>query len=145
MRTVQHTMTVDDDMAALPTTRHAAAEWLARGPVDAATRDDVLLVLTELVANAVALAAGPVTVALSTGDDGVRLSVANPPTAATLPPPDRWEDPGPDGERGRGLAIVRRLCPVVTVAIDPEGTEVVCRWPSAGGEDLVEAGEGEQS
>ena len=144
MELVQHAITVDDDMAALPETRRAAAEWLAGGPVDAATRDDVLLVLTELVANAMALAAGPVTVALSVGDDGVRLSVTNPPTDSTLPPPERWEDPGPDGDRGRGLAIVRRVCPAVAVSADPDRTEVVCCWPSADGEDLVEAGEAEQ-
>lgn len=145
MDRVQHAITVDDDMTALPVARHAAAEWLAGERVDATIRDDVLLVLTELVANAVALAAGPVTMTMSVGDAGVRLSVSNPPTVEALPPPDRWEDPGPDGDRGRGLAIVRRLCPVVTVSAGLGGTEVVCRWPSAGGEDLVEAGEGEQA
>jgi anti-sigma regulatory factor (Ser/Thr protein kinase) len=144
MQRVQHAITVDDDMAALPVARHAAAEWLVDRRVGAGLRDDVLLVLTELVANAVALAAGPVTVAMSVGDDGLRLLVTNPPADSTLPPPDTWEDPGPEGDRGRGLAIVRRLCPMVTVSASLGGTEVECRWPSAGGEDLVETGEAEQ-
>jgi hypothetical protein len=144
MERVQHAITVDDDMAALPPARHAAAEWLADGPVDAATRDDVLLVLTELLANAIAVAAGPVAVSLSVGEHGIRLSVANPPTDSVLLPPGGWEDPGPDEDRGRGLAIVRRLCPAVTVSTGRDGTEVVCRWPSADGEDLVETGETEQ-
>lgn len=144
MQRMEHAITVDADLAAVPATRRAAARWLADAPVGPGTRDDILLVLTELVANAVAVAEGPVAVALAVGSDGIRLSVANQPTDEALPAPDTWQDPGPEGDRGRGLAIVRRLCPQVTVSAAARGTEVVCRWPSADGEDLVETGEAEQ-
>jgi serine phosphatase RsbU (regulator of sigma subunit)/anti-sigma regulatory factor (Ser/Thr protein kinase) len=98
--------------AAVPLARHFLEDWLVRIPVDEAEMADLLLVASELCANAVrhasghrgsvalrALVDGP-DVVLEVEDDG-----GNP---AQLPDPTD-EFPEPLAERGRGLFLVRAL------------------------------------
>lgn len=66
--------------------------------------DDVLLLVTELVANAVRHGRGPVTLTLVPREDGVRVEVTD--ASPTRPRP---RDKGLEAESGRGLHIVDAL------------------------------------
>jgi serine phosphatase RsbU (regulator of sigma subunit)/anti-sigma regulatory factor (Ser/Thr protein kinase) len=98
--------------AAVPFARHLLEDWLVRIPVDKAEMADLLLVASELCANAVRHASGERgSVALRASVDGpdVVLEVeddgGNP---AQLPDPTD-QLPDPMAERGRGLFLVRAL------------------------------------
>jgi serine/threonine-protein kinase RsbW len=98
--------------AAVPLARHFLGDWLERVPVDAEEEADLLLVASELCANAVRHASGQqgsvalrawveeADVVLEVEDDG-----GHP---APLPLPTD-ELPPPRAERGRGLFLVRAL------------------------------------
>lgn len=98
--------------AAVPLARHLLEDWLVRVPVDEAEAADLLLVATELAANAVRHASG------STGSVALRASIDGPDVLLEveddggepmpLPAPG---DEMPDGlaERGRGLLLVHAM------------------------------------
>ncbi len=67
-------------------------------------RDDLRLIASELVTNALIHTAGPVEISLSTGPGHVRIEVSDPSTVA--PEVTRAD---PDDDHGRGLAIVASL------------------------------------
>jgi anti-sigma regulatory factor (Ser/Thr protein kinase) len=66
--------------------------------------DDVVLVVGELVANAVVHTAGPVTVALGLWGQHIRVEVGD--ESSSLP---NAQQPSSDGTSGRGIAIVASL------------------------------------
>lgn len=119
------------DVAAVPSEirscRRAVAEHLSRRSVPSVIVDDLELVTSELVTNAVVHASSAgVHVELLVVDDVV-LRVANVGSAAALPPVDDWRlEPSPP-EAGRGLGIVRRLCDDVTVEQHGERVVITCR------------------
>lgn len=39
-----------------------------------------------------------------------------------------WREHYSDGSRGRGLALIRKLCTDVTMTTGPEGTHAALRW-----------------
>ncbi|MEU6476886.1 ATP-binding protein [Streptomyces sp. NPDC047017] len=92
-------------------------------PPDAA--DDVLLVVSELVTNALVHARPPATLRLwrvpLAGRRAVHVEVTDPGPAA---PPGSSPAPDPD-EHGRGLGIVTALSARCGVRSDPDGTS---RW-----------------
>lgn len=98
--------------AAVPLARHLLEDWLVRVPVDRGEAAGLLLVATELAANAVRHASGhPGGVALRASVHGpdVMLEVEDDGAEPlNLPAPG---DEVPDGmaERGRGLFLVRAL------------------------------------
>jgi anti-sigma regulatory factor (Ser/Thr protein kinase) len=98
--------------AAVPLARHFLQDWLIRVPVEAEEATDLLLVATELAANAVRHASGrPGTVSLRAsvhGEDVVLELEDDGGEPMTLPGP---ADDLPDGmaERGRGLFLVQAL------------------------------------
>ncbi|MDQ6617207.1 MAG: SpoIIE family protein phosphatase [Actinomycetota bacterium] len=98
--------------AAVPLARHFLEDWLVRVPVDRAEADDLLLVATELAANAVRHASGhPGSVALRASVHGPDVTVeVEDDGGEPLPLPGPADDL-PDGlaERGRGMFLVRAL------------------------------------
>ncbi len=98
--------------AAVPLARHLLEDWLVRVPVERSEAADLLLVATELAANAVRHATG------QPGSVSLRASVQGPDVflemeddggeSMLVPTPD---DELPEGmaERGRGLFLVRAL------------------------------------
>ncbi|HET6817889.1 MAG TPA: SpoIIE family protein phosphatase [Mycobacteriales bacterium] len=93
---------VDRDVDAVPRARRFTAEAL-RG-VDSSIVDDVELVVSELVTNALLHGAAPVTLRLSTIGDRVRIEVEDGGREL----PVRMRD-DTDAMTGRGLALVSRL------------------------------------
>lgn len=91
---------------------------LALAPVQglgSAERQDVALIVSELVSNAV-LAATPgstVTVRVDARAGSLTIEVVNagPPAPVAI----GWSLPAPDAPSGRGLAIVEQLCTDVTL------------------------------
>jgi anti-sigma regulatory factor (Ser/Thr protein kinase) len=113
------------DFRALARLREQLRTWLTDAEVESTTRDDLLLVATELCTNAIEATADsePVEVQVSVDATALRLSVAN--VAATLErdrPPDLQH--GSLQERGRGLAIVRSLVDTMVMTSD-DGRTVV--------------------
>jgi anti-sigma regulatory factor (Ser/Thr protein kinase) len=98
--------------AAVPLARHLLEDWLIRVPVEKAEASDLLLVASELAANAVRHASG------HTGSVSLRATVQGPDVmievsddgGEPLPLPGP-ADELPEGmaERGRGLFLVRAL------------------------------------
>lgn len=70
----------------------------------ASVLEDLLLLATELVANAVRHGRGPVTLMLNAGEDRVRVEVTD-----SSPAPPQPQSRGPEAESGRGLQIVEAL------------------------------------
>ncbi|MEU6096934.1 ATP-binding protein [Streptomyces sp. NPDC047079] len=93
-------------------------------PADAA--ENVLLVVSELLTNALVHALPPATLRLTQvlvdGDCAVRVEVTDNGPARPSGPPGRPVDPD---EHGRGLGIVTTLSARCGVHVRPGGT---CRW-----------------
>jgi anti-sigma regulatory factor (Ser/Thr protein kinase) len=110
--------------------RHAVTVFLARLGVPSVVVDDLELVTSELVTNAVVHQKGErtdvvhVTVAVA---DAILLTVSNVGPVSAIPPVDRWRPAPPFAEAGRGLGIVRRLCDAVDIVQDGERAVVTCR------------------
>jgi hypothetical protein len=80
-------------------------EWgLAGSPAEVAVVDDLLLIATELLSNAVKFSSGDVALVLTWLGSAIRVSVTD---GAPLPAARRA--PGPESSGGRGLAIVAAL------------------------------------
>jgi anti-sigma regulatory factor (Ser/Thr protein kinase) len=109
--------------------RHAVAQHLARASVPSIVIDDLELVTSELVTNAIVHPRPPVAtvqVRVVVADD-IEMQVAHRGAAAALPPIDAWQPVPATALRGRGLGIVRRLCDDVHVAQDGERVVITCR------------------
>ncbi|MDP9072731.1 MAG: ATP-binding protein, partial [Actinomycetota bacterium] len=98
--------------AAVPLARHFLQDWLVRVPVEEAQIDDLLLVATELAANAVRHASGQpggvLMRAMVNGQDVV-LEVSDDGGHAMALPDPMEDQPEAMAERGRGLFLVRAL------------------------------------
>lgn len=82
---------------------------------------EAVLVLSELVANAIRHGAGDVDVRLRRGGDVVRIEVSDQGPAERVAP----RAPRPDSPSGRGLAIVEQLASAWGVDALPEGGKTV--------------------
>ena len=98
--------------------RHQLAEW---GLAELA--DDVELVLSELLANVVLHAPGPVTVSLTADDGVVRLEVAD--AGAAMPAPRLAREAG---TTGRGLGLVTALTESWGFGPRPDGVAGKLVW-----------------
>ncbi|WP_018656263.1 ATP-binding protein [Actinomadura flavalba] len=99
--------------------RAALADW--RVTDDAAT-GDIVLMIDELVANAVVHGHGPVTLRLTLVPGPPRTLHAEITDHA--PPPGPRTDPGPLAEHGRGLLIVAALATATGTRPAPGGKTV---------------------
>jgi serine/threonine-protein kinase RsbW len=111
--------------------RHAVVSHLAGRGVSSTVIDDLELVTSELVTNAIVhpppMARGDVVQVHVAVTGEVRLAVANVGSAAAIPPVEAWVPAAPGALSGRGLGIVRRLCDEVAVEQRGELTVVICR------------------
>ncbi len=116
---------------AVPVARQMLREVLAGWDLGCA-RDDAMLVLAELVGNAVEHARGPFEVTVSRVGCGVRIEVSDP--LPELPRMRRREDLA---EGGRGLLIVRELAAAWGNEVREDGkttwAEVHCERPRSQG------------
>ncbi|MFI8828552.1 ATP-binding protein [Streptomyces sp. NPDC053431] len=100
--------------------RRLAQEALRAGrPVDAAAEDDTVIVVSELVTNAVRYAGGECSLDLALRQDGIDIDVSDHSPAAPRP---RQRAPGEEG--GFGWGIITRLATDVTVSGHPDGKTV---------------------
>ncbi|MBC9730676.1 ATP-binding protein [Streptomyces sp. TRM68367] len=103
-----------------------AAEGYLRGlartapPVAAEYWDDILLVVTELAANAVQYAPGPFVLHMRRTFDGVHVTLHD---TSTTPPAPRPFDPRRGGG-GIGWHLVHTLCDQVSVVTGDHGKDV---------------------
>lgn len=115
--------------ATVPIARNLLREWLTRVPVDEEAVHDLLLVTTELCANAVEHATwtanGVVLRARSEGPDVV-IEVEDDGGGLSWPHVD-VEPPDPDAEAGRGLWLVHTLTDEVVPEFNGERTVVRAR------------------
>lgn len=122
------------------TARHVVVDFLSGRGVPSVMVDDMELVTSELVTNAIihpeATSGRVGTVAVDVElNDAVVLLVSNVGPAGAIPPVDSWQPAPPLAASGRGLGIVRRLCDVVSVEQDGDRAVVRCRrrLPDGGG------------
>ena len=108
------------DPSALGGLRGELRTWLDAASVPAEVRDDVVLACNEACANAVEHAGltasgAPIAVRLRRNDGALFLEIADI---------GAWRVDNTDGERGRGLAIMRAVMDEVAVTPSPDGTIV---------------------
>jgi anti-sigma regulatory factor (Ser/Thr protein kinase) len=121
-----HSTTLPPELGSVPVARHWSREVCIGAGVAAVMIDDVALIVTELVTNAIIHARSYVTLDLAIdmsegGDARVRVSVADEDSRTpSLEPPDT----GALG--GRGLAIVRALVDQFGVEPSDIGKSVWC-------------------
>ena len=104
--------------SSVPSARREVRAWLEALPVDPDTRDDVLVVLSELLTNGVLHNGGEVIAVRASGDPaGVSLEVDTADRTNDEPLLSPYRDLSHPSESGRGLALVSALADsVVTVA-----------------------------
>jgi anti-sigma regulatory factor (Ser/Thr protein kinase) len=117
--------------AAIAAARHAVVDHLARRGVPSTVVDDMELVTSELVTNAIVHArptSGRPVVQLSLElSDTIELVVVNNGSVDAIPPVDDWGPAPPHSPSRRGLGIVRRLCDAVVVEQAGERAVIRCR------------------
>jgi anti-sigma regulatory factor (Ser/Thr protein kinase) len=97
---------LDGDPDAPSRGRHAVTEVLDGWGCESGTREDLLLVVSELVTNAVVHGAEPIVVTMVRAPERVRVEVTDGADASS---PHGNPRPRADAENGRGLAVVTRL------------------------------------
>jgi anti-sigma regulatory factor (Ser/Thr protein kinase) len=123
------------DTADVPHARHEVATFLADRGVSSSVVDDIELVTSELVTNAVVHGRRG-TIGVEVDAEGeIVVTVSNRGPSQAIPPIAEWRPGPPQARSGRGLGIVRRLCDAVAVLEIDDTTVVVCRrrLPDAGG------------
>jgi anti-sigma regulatory factor (Ser/Thr protein kinase) len=97
---------LDGDPDAPQRGRHAVTEVLDGWGCESGTREDLLLVVSELVTNAVVHGAEPIMVTMVLAPERVRVEVTDGADGSS---PHGNPRPRADAENGRGLAVVTRL------------------------------------
>ncbi len=126
---VRHVMVVPRRTQEVASARHQVAAFLYEWSVPTTMVEDLELVTSELVTNAI-VHPDPshhgVRVEVEI-DATVTIEVANHGHVGAIPPVRRWQPAPPSAVSGRGLGIVRRLCDEVDVRQDEDWAVVVCR------------------
>ena len=97
---------LDGDADAPSRGRHAVTAVLDEWGCEPGTREDLLLVVSELVTNAVVHGAEPIRVTMVRASERIRVEVTDGAAAAS---PHGNPRPPADAETGRGLSVVTRL------------------------------------
>jgi anti-sigma regulatory factor (Ser/Thr protein kinase) len=109
--------------------RHAVGEHLSRHGVSSVVVDDLELIASELITNAIVhpppMPDAAVLVRVEVSHQVV-MTVANVGAAGAIPPVEAWVPAAPEAVAGRGLGIVRRLCDDVAVEQRGEFAVVSC-------------------
>ncbi|MFF1510296.1 ATP-binding protein [Streptomyces sp. NPDC058326] len=105
--------------ARLEVHRLAGDALRAGRPLPPATENAAVLVVSELVTNAIRYADGECTLDLALEGDGIGIDVHD-----HNPDPPRPKAPDPGREGGFGLGIVSRLVDSLTVRSEPDGKTV---------------------
>lgn len=102
--------TMAADRSEIGPARSAFAQWLRSRAVDRETLDDLVVVASELLANAIDASPGAATVALrgTNGRNVITIEAINR-VADWVTPADRWDLDDPLRTGGRGLLIVSAL------------------------------------
>lgn len=117
---------LDAQLESVPRARHELARWMNWSGVPAQIRDEMSLVVTELVTNAIEASPGSsakVSVWSCLSPDDVILRVIDEGPGFDLPV-GNLTVPQPATDRGRGLPIVRALMDHIAVRRDDGRTEV---------------------
>jgi anti-sigma regulatory factor (Ser/Thr protein kinase) len=101
---VDAVVSLPDPARAVRQARRAAADILTRWKCDADSIEDAVLIVSEIVTNAVRHCAGPVQLRLSRSDSYIRVEVSD-----SSPDEPRLIHAKPDDESGRGLRIINQL------------------------------------
>ena len=114
----RRTVSLDHSPLSPAAARAAAAELMNELHLERLA-DDVSLVVSELVTNAVRYAEPPVTLEIEAADDGVTIAVADGSPGRPQP-----RDAGVDEEGGRGLALIDLLARETGIRPQPPGKTV---------------------
>ncbi|MGW1616945.1 ATP-binding protein [Streptomyces sp. NPDC002285] len=123
---------LDHDPLAPATARHAARPVLAGWGLDEEQIYDTLLVISELVTNAVTHALPPVVLHLhaTAGDSGrIQIHVSD---GGPQPAPAAWAAARPADEHGRGAAIVSALAHGAGTDPDTDTDGLIDHWADLG-------------
>jgi anti-sigma regulatory factor (Ser/Thr protein kinase) len=101
---VDAVVSLPDPARAVRQARRAAAEILTRWKCDADSIEDAVLIVSEIVTNAMRHCVGPVYLRLSRAADYVRVEVTD-----SSPGEPHLVQAGPGDESGRGLRIINQL------------------------------------
>ncbi|AWE53900.1 ATP-binding protein [Streptomyces nigra] len=106
--------------------RLGAEEYLntlarASPPATPEYRDDILLVVSELVSNAIQYAPGPMELTMRKAFDGVHVTLGD--TSTTRPAPRPFH-PGTGKGGGIGWYLIHTLCDQVSVVVREDGKDV---------------------
>jgi anti-sigma regulatory factor (Ser/Thr protein kinase) len=117
--------------------RHAVAGFLTDCNVPSVVVDDIELVASELITNAIIhppVSPSDVVHVEVEVSDVVRIAVSNAGSTEEIPAVEQWQPAPPLAISGRGLGIVRRLCDVVSVTQISDRAVVSCqrRLPDGG-------------
>ena len=117
-RNVHFTTSYPSDPATIADARASFSEWLRRVGHEGELVDEMVVVLSELVANAMAAsreAADEITVRAWIDDDGLTLEVTNP-ASAVFTTASCWDYSDPLRTGGRGLILVEALVDDLAIA-----------------------------
>jgi serine/threonine-protein kinase RsbW len=120
---------VTSDSASIPDARRMVAEALRADAVDDDIAADLLVVVSELMTNAVAHGTGdPVGLAVREAAGCIEVTVVSGGRADVGPAPN-WTMPSPGSIGGRGLALVRALSDRVEAGSDGDRFAITAsRW-----------------
>ncbi|MEV6118021.1 ATP-binding protein [Streptomyces sp. NPDC052109] len=118
----EHVCPIPPVPGAVSAVRRSAAAVLADWDVSASIADDALLVVSELVTNAIIHARPPAVLGLSWEGDAIRIEVTD---AGPVIPACRSRDGIDPDEHGRGETIVHALATRHGIRVHPGG---VTRW-----------------
>lgn len=116
------TLVLPGETTAIGTARNFVREQLAADPTDRA--DDIVLVVSELVTNAVEYGSGEIEVRFARERSAIEVVVSS--ESGDLPNPT--ELPAVDEFRGRGLHIVSSLSDNVAIGADHDVVTITCRF-----------------
>ena len=121
-------LTYPADTRSVGAARDDLASFL--GDTDDAMRERAVLVISELMSNAVEVSRDPILLSMTTsGRTSLRICVRNRAPDSEVPERDQWGPDEPLALRGRGLAIIETLAHSVEVERDGDWvvvTAVMC-------------------
>ncbi|MGO1316902.1 MAG: ATP-binding protein [Cellulomonadaceae bacterium] len=120
---MQHALMIEPELTAIAPARRWAAERLRASGVTGHTLDVLVLLVSEVVTNAIVHARPPVTLHLSLSSGTVRVEVGD--FAREVPVVKR---PSPSADGGRGVALIDTLASRWGTTLQPESGALKSVW-----------------